>query len=103
MFPQTALAAIKPEPSASIVAHSPDFSSIRWTDGEVYTFTPKQRPVAEALWQAMEDGTHFVGGAALLELAEANASRLRDLFRKSKAWGRVIVQGRTGTYRLASI
>lgn len=90
------------------VSHAPDFSAVYWQDGETYPFTPRQRAVIALLWKAMDDGVHFVGSGYLLEAAEVNCSRMRELFRGSKAWGKVIVQGilyggSPDTYRLAPI
>lgn len=94
--------------------HSPDFSSVRWPDPNetsgyrLYTFTPKQRAIVTMLWEAKENGTHFVGSAALLEGAEVFSGRLVDVFRGSPAWKNLIVPGLmcggpAGTYRLAPL
>jgi len=93
---------------AGKISHSPDFSAVHWHDGNTYPFTPHQRPVVAMLWKAMEEGVHFVGSGALLEAAEVNSTRMRELFRASKAWGKVIVQGimhggSVDTYRLAPL
>lgn len=85
--------------------HSPDFASVNW-HGAVYTFSPKQRSVVAALWRAMDDGHHWVGQDALLELAESDCGRVRDLFRGHPAWGAMVVSaadgdGPPGAYRLA--
>lgn len=99
---------VTPCSKLSKVSHSEDFASVLWIDGKNYPFTLKQRPVIAMLWHAMMEGTHFVSSGALLEAAEVNAERLRDLFRGSKAWGKVIVQGMLhggpiDTYRIAPL
>lgn len=87
------------------VAHSPDFAAVRW-NGTTYTLTGKQRDVIAALWKAWEDDVHYVSGALLLEEAESSCAKLSQLFRRSEAWGTLIVPGvrsggALGTYRLA--
>lgn len=87
------------------ISHAADWSTVNWY-GQVFSFTPKQRPIVAALWDAREDGTDFVTNSMLLELCETSQERLRDLFRGNPAWGTLIVQGqlhggRVGTYRLA--
>jgi hypothetical protein len=86
-------------------SHARDFTAVRW-NGEVFALTPKQRPVIALLWEAMEDGYHFVSEAELLNAAESDSARLPWLFRGSPAWDKLIVPGykhggRFGTYRLA--
>lgn len=95
-----------PCPSADVVSHSPDFATVRWHDGRVYSFTPMQRAVIEVLWDAMEKGAPAVDQAALLEAAESRCRRLSDLFDRNPAFGLVIVPGykygaAMGTYQLA--
>ncbi|MCE9531292.1 MAG: hypothetical protein K8T89_09245 [Planctomycetes bacterium] len=85
--------------------HADDFAAINWY-GEIFTFTARQRAVVAGLWQAREEGTHFLSGTTLLKLAESNSRRVRDIFRDHPAWARLIVLGNTcggglGTYRLA--
>jgi hypothetical protein len=94
----------RPRPAPD-VSHSPDFAAVRW-NGKTYTLTGKQRDVIAVLWRAWEDDVHYVSGALLLEEAESNCGKLSQLFRRSDAWGKLIVPGvRTGgalgTYRLA--
>jgi len=93
------------QPPTGRRTHSPDFASVCW-DGALYTFTPRQRSVVAALWQAREEGHHYLSQEALLEVADSDSHQLRDLFRGHPAWARVIVAGvntggRLGTYRLA--
>lgn len=89
------------------ISHSVDFASVSWR-GDVYSFSPKQRIIIAALWRAMEAGHHYVGKDALLVEAESDCTRLRELFGKHPAWGKLIVLGkltggRAGTYRLAPL
>jgi len=80
--------------------HSADFSTVCWL-GAAYTFSPAQRAVVRQLWQAWEDGTPGLGQEALLEGADSQAGRLRDLFRDHPAWGILIVPAGKGIFRLA--
>jgi hypothetical protein len=81
-------------------SHSPDYRSVVW-DGRNYRLTPLQAAVVKVLWEAWELGSPDVGGATLLEAADSCADRLRDVFRRSVAWGELVVPGATkGTYRL---
>lgn len=103
--PPVELPATAEPPPAGRRAHAPDFATVVW-DGELYTFTPRQRSVVAALWRAREDAYHFLTQEELLEAAESEGKRLRDLFRWHPSWGRLIVSGvpyggRLGTYRLA--
>lgn len=92
--------------SSARAAHAPGFESVFWF-GASYTFTGKQRMVVAALWQAREQGYHWIDQAGLLEIAESDQRRLRDLFDQGRhpAWGTMIVQaqlsgGPTGSYGL---
>lgn len=89
--------------------HAAGFESVCWY-GTVYTFTPKQRSVVAALWQAWEQGYRWMDQAALMELAESDQSRLRGLFDHGRhpAWGTLVVQaqihgGPTGSYGLTPV
>lgn len=92
-------------PPAGAVTHGPDFAAVNW-GGRVFTFAPKQRSVVAALFRAREDGHGWVGQDALLEIADSDCHRLRDLFRGHPAFGTLIVGaveagGPPGAYRLA--
>ena len=84
-------------PTAS---HSPDFRTVHWF-GTDYALTEKQAKVVEALWQAREAGDPEVGQDVLLRACGSDGVRLVDLFRRSPAWGTLIVSLRAGLYRLA--
>jgi hypothetical protein len=88
----------------SVIDRSTDFRSVRWY-GDSYSLTPFEAIVVELLWKAMERGTPDVSQHTLLEalrtVTGSKAQRLMDLFRRSDAWGTLIVKGTTkGTYRL---
>jgi hypothetical protein len=92
-----------PDPSAEeqANAHAVDFRSVQWNSRK-YTFTPTQAAVVKILWQHYDSGTPEVGGDTLLAEADSDATQLRQVFRKSEAWGEMIVQGsRKGIFRLA--
>jgi hypothetical protein len=88
-------------------SHTRGFASARWR-GVQYAFSPTQRLVVAALWGAWQDGTRWMMQEALLEQAESDGCRLRDLFRGHPAWGTMIVPavnygGPPGSYRLAPL
>lgn len=87
----------KSEPSFS---YSNDFRSVNWK-GEAFTFTSRQAQIVQILFEAYSGGTPDVGKDYILESLGSSSSRLRDSFRKSKAWKTLIVKGeKQGTYRL---
>ena len=74
----------------------------------MYTFTATQAACVQVLWEAWQQRTPEVGGAAVLEdnRVESAQNSLLQVFDKGKhpAWGKMIVSGSTkGTYRLADI
>jgi hypothetical protein len=90
-----------PEAGGSLTAsHSPDFRTVHWF-GTDYALTEKQAKVVEALWQAREAGDPEVGQDVLLRACGSDGVRLVDLFRRSPAWGTLVVSSRAGLYRLA--
>lgn len=79
----------------------PGFRTILWR-GTTYTFGPGQARAVERLWKAWEAGTPDVPDAELLEAAESEGQRLRDVFKNSDAWDTIIVPGAgKGLRRLA--
>jgi hypothetical protein len=81
------------------VRYASDYSTVRWGE-ESFSFSPKQRRVVQALFAARREG-HDIHQQGLLDAADSDASRLRDLFRDHPAWGTMIIGGETlGTYRL---
>ena len=88
-------------PNRSRATHSEDFASVNWY-GDYFEFTPAQRGVVAALWEAWKQGTPAVSQEALVDAAglDGNA-KLKNIFRGHPAWGTMIVPGTTkGTYRL---
>jgi hypothetical protein len=83
-----------------LFAHSPDYRAVSWGE-ERFTFSPTQAGVVRQLWEAWERGEPGVGQEALLEGADSDARRLRDLFRHHLAWGRLIVPAGQGVFTLA--
>jgi hypothetical protein len=81
------------------VTYSPDFRWLCWF-GTEYFFSEKQSKVVKALWEAQQKGCPDVGKELLLRVCDSDSVRLVDLFRRSPAWGTIIVSRRRGTYRL---
>ena len=81
------------EQTSQASAHSPDFASVIWY-GNQHTFTPTQAACVKILWEAWESGTPEVDQAYILTSAGSECQRLRDLFRKSTAWGTMIRKGK---------
>lgn len=84
-----------PAPGTSACAadgHAPDFRQVT-RGGRTFELTPAQAAVVRTLFQAREHGTPDVSEAALLEEADSDAGRLRDIFRRSDAWGTLVVRG----------
>ncbi len=81
--------------------HGPDFRSCHWF-GTDYTFTAMQAACVKVLWEAWNNGTPEVGQQTILETANLESARLKDLFKDHAAWGTMIVEGSTnGAFRLA--
>ena len=88
------------------VTHGPDHAAVNWY-GVLYTFAPKQRIVIAALLNARDQCYDWVSQEVLLELAESDSGKLRELFCRHPAWGTLIVSalhhgGPAGAYRLAT-
>jgi hypothetical protein len=81
------------------VTHSPDFRSLYWF-GTEYFLTEKQSKVVKALWEARQKGSPDVAQEILLRACNSDGVRLVDLFRRSPAWGNIVVSCRRGAYRL---
>jgi hypothetical protein len=78
--------------TAAKPSHAPNFETVSWK-GRMYKLTQQQRIIIAILWRAWEDGHPFISGAYLLERADTAANKLSVVFRKSEAWGNLIVQG----------
>ena len=81
------------------VTYSPDFRWLYWF-GTEYFLSDKQSKVVKALWQARQKGCPDVAKELLLRVCDSDGVRLVDLFRRSPAWGTIIISCRRGTYRL---
>ena len=89
--------------NASRTALGPDGASINWY-GQTFTFTPQQRPIIGALWEARKDGLRGLSVEHLLSIADAKRkTRLPDIFKGSPAWNTLIerVPKTNDLYRLA--
>ena len=85
--------------------HSSDYRFVRWPGGN-FDFTEKQAACIKVLWLAAESCMPSVSQREILDAAESDCLRLRDLFKSKtgihRAWGTLIVRGeRKGTYRLS--
>lgn len=99
----------EPEPVArDRPSYSPGFRAVNWY-GTMYHFTPTQARVVAQLWQAWQngDGDGSVQQVILLEAADSDQQRLRDLFNRGDhpAWGTMIIAaldrgGSSGCYML---
>ncbi len=89
-----------PAAAENSIAHSDDFRSVRWCERD-FSFTPNQAACIKQLYHACTNGTPDVGDDTLLESADSQAKRLRDVFKGHPAWNTLIVTGlRKGTHRL---
>lgn len=99
---QPQLSAAPGEPAPAHNAHTSDFQRVDW-NGRRYFLTPKQAKVVSVLWQAWEEGGEEIAQDVLLRAADSDGVRLVDLFKRSEAWGNLIVSPRPGFYRLAEV
>lgn len=80
--------------------HTPDYRSIRF-HGQEYTLTKNQAKIIALLHAALQAGMPAVDKNTLLSAIEQETSRVRDSFKKSPLWNKLVVPGaRRGTYRL---
>ncbi len=80
--------------------HSPDYRSVRF-HGRAYPLTDNQACMIEVLHIAFQQGTPNVGKKTLLAAIEQETSRVRDSFKESPLWQKLIVTGDgRGTYKL---
>lgn len=80
---------------------SADYRTIRFR-GKQYKLTRNQSKIVKLLHDAYERGTPAVGKHMLLEAVEAETSRVRDSFKNSPLWGKLVIpnQKPRGTYQL---
>jgi hypothetical protein len=80
--------------------YSPDFRTVLLRD-ERFDLTPNQARVVEILWKQLTMGVDELSQHYVLEHAEIQSDRLYHVFRKSNAWGRLVVPGSArGMFRL---
>lgn len=80
--------------------HSDDFRSV-WAVGREFSFTPRQAEVVKILYRAHRNRASEVGWPDIRDQLESYPQRMRDIFKRSDAWGTLIVPGKTrGSYRL---
>ena len=85
---------------SGLFTHSPAYRSVNLR-GRPYFLTPLQAQVVQILHENFLNGTPDIGQHALLEMIETKQKRLRDVFRRTDAWGELIVPGkRKGTFRI---
>jgi len=78
--------------------HSDDYARVT-AAGTQYTFTPQQATVVRNLHRAKQRGVESVPASEAL--AGLTSTKLSDVFKRSPAWGTLIVQTeRRGFYRL---
>jgi hypothetical protein len=80
---------------AELPAHLSEFQMVYWPRCGVFRLTPMQALVVEELWRAWEDGRPEVEERRLLDAADSSLNKLFQLFRRSDAWGKLVVKGRT--------
>lgn len=76
-----------------------DFRSMNWY-GTIHEFTPTQAACIRVLWEHWKQETPTVGEQTILESAESNSPRLRDVFKNHAAWGTMIVPANKGAFKL---
>lgn len=96
----TTMEVIPKKISGDKIQPSPDYRSMRWGDIP-FRFTSTQAACIGVLFEAWKSGSPDVGQAFLLEKAGSNCKRLRDIFKGSDAWNKLVIRGRKGAYRLA--
>ena len=93
-------------PGTRPVNQPQQFQSVDWPGvrGGPFVLGPAQRAVVQVLLEAYREGSYDVREDLLVRAAKRAGSdcvRVRDVFRTSAAWGKLIVQGSgVGTYRL---
>lgn len=82
------------------VRYSPDFSTVT-VNGKTWHFVGTQARAIGVFMKQWEAGVPELNQQYVLTEAESEASRLRDLFKNSPAWGTLLVRcTRAGFYRL---
>jgi hypothetical protein len=97
---QLGAAEVLAAPPATAPTHSSDYRVIDWPGLGRFVLSALQGKVVERLWAAMEKGEPSVPQAELLRVAGSDGVRLADLFKRSSAWGVLVVSVGTGQYSL---
>ena len=80
--------------------HSDDFRSVK-AIGREFSLTPRQAEVVKILYRAHRNRASEVGWPDIRGQLDSYPERMRDIFKRSDAWGTLVVPGRTkGSYRL---
>lgn len=87
------------ESTGDLFSVSPDFRSVRFKGSE-YALTRGQGQMIEVLWEAHQSGHPVVGKDRLLKSIENETSAVRDTWRGSALWRRLIVSPKKGAYQL---
>jgi hypothetical protein len=77
------------------VTYGEHYEWVQWGETR-FEFTPKQRVIVKLLFGAWRDGERDVRQDALLDAADSDSQRLRDVFRGHPAWGVMVTQGASG-------
>ena len=80
--------------------HSPDYATVT-LDGQAYHLSPLRAAAVRVLHEAYLQGVPELHGQYILVAIESNSTGLSDVFKRSPAWGTLVVSGATrGAYRL---
>jgi hypothetical protein len=82
-----------------IFSASEDYRSVTYK-GDIHSLTPNQSVMIQLLHRAYDAGHPDVGKHRLLSAIGTKASEVRDSFKKSPLWKKLVVSKRKGTYRL---
>lgn len=89
----------EPNPE-TVFDYSESYRSIHYL-GERYTLTRNQGLMLRVLYEAHETGHPDVDKERLLEAIENETSKVRDSWKSSRLWQKLVISGqRKGTYRL---
>ena len=88
--------------ASGLCTHSEDFRTVLWY-GEGFDFSGRQAKAIEALWLEWKKGDLGLSQQTIGDIIDSASERfqLRDIFRKHRAWGRMIhPAGGKGIFRL---
>ena len=79
---------------------APDFASIIWK-GEVYSLSPRQAKVIKILKEQYDKGPPELSEQYIMEKLGTPSSNLKDTFRKSDLWKKLVIPGKKkGNFKL---